>query len=39
MDSCFRTKEDPQLYYAPTKPLEEGTSEAEQRKEKLSVLL
>ncbi|KAL0786439.1 hypothetical protein Bca101_002685 [Brassica carinata] len=32
---CFRTKEDPQLYYAPTKPLEEGTSEAEQRKEKL----
>ncbi|CAN6903316.1 unnamed protein product [Brassica oleracea] len=27
---CFRTKEDPQLYYAPTKPLEEGTSEAEQ---------
>ncbi|KAH0925013.1 hypothetical protein HID58_017269, partial [Brassica napus] len=30
VDSCFRTKEDPQLYYAPTKPLEEGTSEAEQ---------
>ncbi|KAL0773128.1 hypothetical protein Bca101_038279 [Brassica carinata] len=34
---CFRTKEDPQLYYAPTKPLEEGTSEAEQRKEKMEV--
>ncbi|KAH0880459.1 hypothetical protein HID58_067853, partial [Brassica napus] len=29
-DESSGTKEDPQLYYAPTKPLEEGTSEAEQ---------
>ncbi|KAL0786441.1 hypothetical protein Bca101_002687 [Brassica carinata] len=30
-DESSGTKEDPQLYYAPTKPLEEGTSEAEQQ--------
>ncbi|KAG2321338.1 hypothetical protein Bca52824_014551 [Brassica carinata] len=32
---CFRTKAEPQLYYAPTKPLEEDTTEAEQRREQV----
>ncbi|KAG2241821.1 hypothetical protein Bca52824_096334 [Brassica carinata] len=29
------TKAEPQLYYAPTKPLEEDTTEAEQRREQV----
>ena len=35
MDGCFRTKAEPHIYYAPTRPLEEDTTEAEQRKEQV----
>ncbi|KAJ4915850.1 protein-protein interaction regulator family protein [Raphanus sativus] len=33
LGNFIRTKAEPQIYYAPTRPLEEDTTEAEQRKE------
>ncbi|KAH0866181.1 hypothetical protein HID58_083392, partial [Brassica napus] len=33
LSNFIRTKSEPQIYYAPTKPLEEDTTETEQRKE------
>lgn len=39
MDGRFRTKAEPQIYYALVKPLEEDTSEMEQQKEQVRCSL